>query len=241
FYGFLTGSHSYLESNDAARGPIVRGKQPVEIDGYLTDVFGREAAAFIDRHQKEPFFLYLAFNAVHTPMHATDARLQKFAHVTDTTRRTYLAMTAALDEAVGVVLGKLKQSGLEENTLVFFFSDNGGPIGKFASNGSVNTPLHGSKGDTWEGGIRVPFLVQWKGKLPAGKKYDQPVIQLDIHATALAAAEVTPKPDLKLDGVNLLPFLAGQNAAAPHDALYWRFGEQMAIRSGDWKLVRPDL
>jgi arylsulfatase A-like enzyme len=197
--------------------------------------------AFIDRHQKEPFFLYLAFNAVHTPLQATDPLLEKFAHVKDPARRTYLAMTAALDEAVGKVLGQLRARGLEENTLVFFLSDNGGPIGKFAPNGSSNAPLRGSKGDTWEGGIRVPFLVQWKGRLPAGKRYDRPVIQLDIHPTALAAAGVETRPGWKLDGVNLLPFLEGKDAAPPHDALFWRFGEQMAIRMGDWKLVRPDL
>jgi arylsulfatase A-like enzyme len=241
FYGFLPGAHNYRQTDDKAYGPIYRGRKRVEFEGYLTDVFTREAMAFIDRHQKEPFFLYLPFNAVHTPLQATDSRLKKFAHIKNPTRRTYLAMTAALDEAVGKVLDNLRTTGLEENTLIFFLSDNGGPIGKFAPNGSTNTPLRGSKGDTWEGGIRVPFLVQWKGKLQAGKVYDHPVIQLDIHATALATAGVAIKPEWKLDGVNLLPFLQGKNADPPHDALYWRFGEQMAIRRGDWKLVRPDL
>jgi arylsulfatase A-like enzyme len=242
FYGFLPGSHSYFTSDDKTRGPIYRNRQRVEIDGYLTDVLAREAGAFIERHQKEPFFLYLAFNAVHTPMEAPEALVKKFAHVADPRRRTYLAMTAALDEAVGKVLDKLRSAGLEENTLVFFFSDNGGPCGKkFAANASSNAPLRGSKGDTWEGGIRVPFLVQWKGKLPAAKVYEQPVIQLDIAATALAAAGVEAKPEWKLDGVNLLPNLEGKAKGAPHEALYWRFGEQMAIRKGDWKLVRPDF
>jgi arylsulfatase A-like enzyme len=241
FFGFLPGAHSYLQTDDKNYGPLYRGRQRVEIDGYLTQVLAREAAAFIDRHQKEPFFLYLAFNAVHTPLQATDPLLKKFAHVTDPARRTYLAMTAGLDEAVGRVLGKLREVGLEEQTLVFFLSDNGGPIGKFAPNGSRNTPLRGSKGDTWEGGIRVPFLVQWKGKLPAGKVYDHPVIQLDIHPTALAVAGVEAKPEWKLDGVNLVPFLEGKDSDPPHAALFWRFGEQMAIRRGDWKLVKPDL
>lgn len=241
FYGFLPGSHSYLTSDDATRGPVFRGRQKVDFEGYLTDVLGREAAAFIERHQKEPFFLYLAFNAVHTPMHARADLLQKFEAIDDPTRRTYAAMTAALDEAVGAVLGKLRTAGLEEQTLVFFLSDNGGPIDKFASNGSQNTPLRGSKGDTWEGGIRVPFLVQWKRHLPAGKVYDAPVIQLDILPTALAAAGVPVPADAKLDGVNLLPFLAGTQVAAPHETLYWRFGDQMAIRQGDWKLVKPTL
>src|SRR5262249_11462567 len=107
-------------------------------------------------------------------------------------------------------------------------------------NGSRNDPLRGSKRQTLEGGIRVPFLVQWKGRLPAGKTYDHPVIQLDIHPTALAAAGVPVSKDWKLDGINLLPYLEGQDSRPPHDTLYWRFGQQMAIRQGDWKLVRYD-
>src|SRR5581483_8060071 len=129
FFGFLHGSHSYLQPNDPnGHNPLYRGKEKVALDGYLTDVLAREAAGFIDRHQKEPFFLYLAFNAVHTPMHATDERLKRVASIEDKTRRTYAAMTLALDEAVGVVLDKLRATGLDENTLVFFLSDNGGPI-----------------------------------------------------------------------------------------------------------------
>jgi arylsulfatase A-like enzyme len=241
FFGFLPGSHTYLRSDDKGAGPIYRGRAKAALDGYLTGALAREAVAFIDRHRKGPFFLYLAFNAVHTPLEAPEALLKKFAHIGNPTRRTYAAMTAALDAAVGEVLGQLRAARLEESTLVFFLSDNGGPVGKFAPNGSTNGPLRGSKGDTWEGGIRVPFLVRWKGRLPAGKVYDHPVIQLDVHATALAAAGVAVKPAWKLDGVNLLPFLAGKEAGPPHDALYWRFGEQMAVRQGDWKLVRPDL
>jgi arylsulfatase A-like enzyme len=238
FFGFLTGSHSYLTSEDAARGPIVRGRESVPLDGYLTDVLAQEAGSFIERSKDRPFFLYLAFNAVHTPLQAPQNALDKFSGETNEQRRTYLAMLSRLDDAVGRVLNKLRELKLEEQTLVFFLSDNGGPTTKFAANGSRNGPLRGSKGDTWEGGIRVPFLVQWKGRLPAGKKYDQPVIQLDIAATALAAAGVEAPSDKKLDGVNLVPHLEGQQESAPHDALYWRFGSQMAIRQGDWKLVR---
>jgi arylsulfatase A-like enzyme len=241
FFGFLPGSHSYLVSNDPTRGPVYRGRDKVELQGYLTEVLAKEAVGFIDRQQKSPFFLCLTFNAVHTPLESPPALLKKFAAIEDPTRRTYAAMTAALDDAVGVVLDKLRSANLEERTLVVFISDNGGPIGKFAPNGSRNAPLRGSKGDTWEGGIRVPFLARWKGKLPAGKVYEQPVIQLDLHATALAAAGIALKPEWKLDGVNLLPFLEGKDKSAPHAALYWRFGEQMAIRMGDWKLVRADL
>lgn len=236
FFGFLEGSHSYIDD----RG-ILRGTQQVEEKEYLTDAFAREGAAFIARHKAEPFFLYLAFNAVHTPMHATDERLKKFAAISNPTRRTYAAMTLAMDEAVGRVMQQLQTSGLQENTLTFFISDNGGPTMPGTTvNGSSNAPLRGSKRTTLEGGIHVPFVVSWKGKLPAGKIYEQPVIQLDVLPTVLAAAGVDVQPDWKLDGVDLLPFLSGKNNAAPHDTLYWRFGNQMAIRRGDWKLVRYD-
>lgn len=240
YFGFLGGAHSYLPDKGKAQ-PILRGTEPVDEKEYLTDALGREAVAFIDRNKAGPFFLYLAFNAVHTPMHATDARLKRFEAIKDPTRRTYAAMLAALDEAIGKVLDKVRAEKLEEDTLVFFISDNGGPVMAGTSiNGSLNTPLRGSKRTTLEGGIRVPFFLAWKGRLPAGKTYDRPVIQLDLHATALAAAGVTPKADWKLEGVDLLPFLTGEGEKAPHDALYWRFGAQTAVRQGDWKLVRYD-
>jgi arylsulfatase A-like enzyme len=128
---------------------------------------------------------------------------------------------------------------LEQDTLIFFCSDNGGPtVLRAAKNGSLNTPLRGSKVSTLEGGIRVPFVVSWKDHLPTDKVYEQPVIQLDILPTALAAAGVEAKAEWKLDGVNLLPYLEGKLATAPHDVLYWRLGQQMAIRQGDWKLVK---
>jgi arylsulfatase A-like enzyme len=235
YFGFLGGAHSYFDSKADANNPIVRGLTPVDEKEYLTDAFAREAVAFIDRHQKEPFFLYLAFNAVHTPMHASQKYLDRFSGIENERRRTYAAMMSAMDDAIGAVLARLRAGGLEENTLVFFISDNGGP----PVNGSSNGPLRGFKAQTLEGGIRVPFLVQWKGKLPAGKTYDQPVIQLDITATALAAADALGGASSpQLDGVNLLPYLSGEAAGAPRKALYWRFGDQMAIRMGDWKLVK---
>ncbi|HVU88217.1 MAG TPA: sulfatase [Pirellulales bacterium] len=239
FFGFLGGAHAYFPERGAA--PIYRGPEVVEEREYLTDAFAREAVAFIDRHQKEEFFLYLAFNAVHTPMHATDARLAKFSAIEDKQRRTYAAMTSAMDDAVGQVLDKVRSAGLTNDTLVFFFSDNGGPTMRTTTiNGSRNTPLRGSKRTTLEGGVRVPFVVSWPGKLPAGKTFDRPLIQLDVQPTALAAAGIEAQPDWKLDGVNLLPHLQGEASAGPHDTLYWRFGEQMAMRRGDWKLVRYD-
>jgi arylsulfatase A-like enzyme len=235
FFGFLGGAHSYFDA-----GGILRGDEAVKELDYTTDAFGREAAAFIERHKSAPWFLYLAFNAVHTPMHATDDRLAKFSNIADKHRRTYDAMMLAMDEAVGRVRKKLADAGLEKNTLVTFISDNGGPtMPGVTVNGSRNTPLRGSKRTTLEGGVRVPFLVAWPGRVKPAV-YDKPVIQLDLHTTALAAAGVEVKPEWKLDGVNLLPFLSGERSGAPHDALYWRFGQQMAIRAGDYKLVRYD-
>ncbi len=237
FFGFLGGAHDYFNPMG-----ILRGTEPAGDKSYLTDALAREAVGFIDRNKAKPFFLYLAFNAVHTPMQADDERLKKFAAITDPQRRTYAAMMAAMDDAVGQVLAKLKDEKLSENTLVTFISDNGGPTMKGTTiNGSVNTPLRGSKRTTLEGGVRVPFFVAWPGKIPAGGTDDRPVIQLDLLPTALAAAGVEVKAEWKIEGVNLLPYLTGNEKGPPHEALYWRFGQQMAIRKGDWKLVRYDL
>ena len=137
------------------------------------------------------------------------------------------------------MLQAVREAGLEEKTLVFFLSDNGGPTTHNAVNGSVNLPLRGGKAETWEGGIRVPFIVQWKGMLAAGKTYDRPVIQMDITATTLAAAGLELKPEWQLDGVDLMPFLLGQKPGPPHEVLYWRLGGLMAVRMGMWKLVTP--
>lgn len=235
---------------------LYRGKNPVSEPEYSTDAFGREAVAFIDRHQREPFFLYVAFVPPHWPMQAKPEHLAKFAHIPDLHRRTMLGMMASLDENIGQILAKVRETNLDDNTLVFFLSDNGGPTGRarpqpdadfeYGQNTSKNDPLRGVKGDLFEGGIRVPFLVQWKGHLPAGKTYDKPVISLDIASTALALAGVPPQPEWKLDGTNLLPFLTGKDAAAPHDTLFWRFRVppanpglyRWAMRQGDWKLVK---
>jgi len=238
FFGFLGGGHSYLPGQGA---PIYRGTEEVKEKEYLTDAFAREAVNFIERHQRDPFFLYLAFNAVHTPMHATDARLERFASITDKQRRTYAAMLTALDEGVGRVLDTLRAAELERDTLIVFLSDNGGPTMRGTTiNGSRNDPLRGSKRTTLEGGIRVPFLLSWKGSLPEGTRFEQPVIQLDVLPTVLAAAGVKVESDWKLDGVNLIPYVKGETSTPPHDALYWRLGAQTAIRQGDWKLVSYD-
>jgi arylsulfatase A-like enzyme len=237
FFGFLGGAHSYRD-----RTGILRGTQQIQELDYTTDAFGREAVSFIERHKgDQPWFLYLAFNAVHTTMQATDDRLAKFAPIADRPRRTYAAMMFAMDENIGRVRRTLVATGQERNTLVFFISDNGGPnMPGVTVNGSRNDPFRGSKRTTLEGGIHVPFVVSWAGRVKPAV-YDQMAIQLDLTATALTAAGLALQPEWKLDGVDLLPFLAGVKSGAPHEVLYWRFGEQMAIRVGDYKLVRYDM
>lgn len=236
FFGFLGGQHGYRPVPDEKGATAIhRNGEVVKEEEYLTTAFGREAAAFITKSRQKPWFLYLPFNSVHTPLHATAAKLEQFAEIDDAMRRTYAAMQSSMDDAIGVVLETLRSTGQEDDTLIFFFSDNGGPLGV---NGSRNGNLRGKKGETWEGGIHVPFVVQWKSKLPAGQKCMHPVIQLDVLPTALAAAGIEISSDWKLDGVNLLPALTSTEAAPPHDALYWRNQSRFAIRDGDWKLVK---
>jgi arylsulfatase A-like enzyme len=235
FFGFLGGGHNYLpEKRKTDRRPILRNDQPIDEPAYLTDAFGREAVDFIMRNEKQPFFLYLSFNAVHMPLEATSEDLEKYNAIHDRKRRTYAAMTEAMDRAVGDVLSTLRKLNLEEDTLVFFISDNGGPTPKTTSS---NLPLRGYKGQLYEGGIRVPFLMQWKNQLPAGMTYDHPVSTLDVHSTAVAATGEKLDPQWKLDGIDLLPYLKGENTDRPHQTLFWRSGARHAVLHDGWKLV----
>lgn len=240
FFGFLLGAHTYLDPTAGGPNPVMEGRTPVTEMPYLTDALADHAVDFIHRQRSQPFFLYLAFNAVHVPLQATDRYLARFTQIADQQRRTYAAMLSAMDDAVGRTIAALRADQLEENTLIFFFSDNGGPTIVGGINGSSNAPLRGSKRQTYEGGIRVPFIIRWKGHLPEGRTDARPIIQLDVMPTALAAAGIAVQSEWKLDGVNLLPFLTGQASGSPHDALYWRLGAIMAIRQGDWKLVKMD-
>jgi arylsulfatase B len=218
-----------------ADNPIYRGGQPVVETEYLTDALTREAVDFIRRHRERPFLLVLAYNAVHSPLQGADAYLERFTGTSDIQRRIFAAMLANLDDSVGRVLAELGESGLDRHTLVFFLSDNGGPTRELTSS---NAPLRGEKGSVHEGGLRVPFMVKWPGRLEAGQVYRQPVISLDIFATAINAAGVAAPERRPLDGVDLLPFLTGANRGAPHERLFWRVGNRHALREGDWKLVR---
>ncbi|MFM7056377.1 MAG: sulfatase-like hydrolase/transferase [Planctomycetota bacterium] len=231
-YGFLSGAHSY-NPGQRDNSTIVRNGEPVKPTRYLTDEFAEEAAGFLDRSRNQPFFLYLAFNAVHSPMDANPCE-QRFEGLSGK-RRTFAGMLTALDLAVGRVLDTVRKQGREENTLVFFYSDNGGPT---ADNSSRNTPLRGFKTQFYEGGIRVPFLMQWKAQIPAGQTYGEMVAGFDCHVTALAAAGIAVPLNQPLDGADLVPFVTGQASGRPHDHLFWRAGQQHAARVGDWKLVQ---
>jgi arylsulfatase B len=221
--------HEYDTDN-----PLLRSSQPVDEKANLTDVFTREACDFIGRHQSQPFFLYLAYNAVHSPMQGADQYMKKFAHIEDIQRRIFAAMLAHLDDSIGKVLARLRETGNEENTLVVFLSDNGGPTKELTSR---NAPLRSGKGELLEGGIRVPFIVSWKNHIPAGKELDTPVTSMDATATAgdlaRAASEKTT-----LDGVSLFPLLTEQVTKLRERPLFWRVGKQNAMRLGDWKLER---
>lgn len=234
FYGFLSGGHRYFPEEwtlndlseienqwDGYRTKLLRDHQRIEETEYLTDALSREAVAFVDRHQDQPFFLYLAYNAPHAPLQATEKYLSRFDHIKSPKRRTYAAMVSAVDDGVGAILDKMEQLELEERTIVFFLSDNGGPE---KANHSDNGPLRGQKGDLWEGGIRVPFAMQWRGNIPEGLTYHRPIISLDIFATAAAQAGVAAaKP---IDGIDLVPFLQPGNERVPHRRLFWRKFDQ---------------
>lgn len=211
---------------------------------YHLDAHSAAACAFIQRHQDQPFFFYLAYRAPHVPLDAPEKYTSRFPGPMPERRRQALAMIAAMDDGVGQILATLRQHGLEEQTLIFFLGDNGAPLkihkedapgGGPGWDGSLNAPMNGEKGMLTEGGIRVPWLAYWKGTIPGGQVYAPPVSSLDVAATAVAVAGLPH--DAALDGVNLVPFFTGHNQAPPHDALYWRWIDQSAIRAGKWKLL----
>ena len=235
FFGMRRGSGPYFTGRN---NTIESGMTPVPADSldYLTDEFGDQAVDFIERHQDEPFFLFLSFNAPHTPMHAREDYLAEDGPRFQTpVRSKNAAMTRSLDENIGKVLDKLEQLGLRENTLIVYANDNGGAM---PYNGSLNAPLRGAKGTALEGGNRVPFLISWPGTIPAGAVFDEPVSTLDILPSFMAAAGADLPTDRTYDGVDLLPFLTGTVEGAPHDTLFWKMQWGAAVRAGDWKLVR---
>ena len=232
FFGFLIGGHRYfpddLTLNDLTEarrqmdGYITRiydnGKR-IDTKKYLTEELSDNAVNFIDDNSDNPFFIYLSYNAPHTPLQATQRDLERNSHIDIEKRRTYAAMVSSMDDGIGLILDKLEEKNISDNTIVIFFSDNGGVEWY---NFSDNGPLRGIKGDFFEGGIRVPFVMQWPKKIRAGIKYDKPIIALDIFATVASAAKAEKYIKNKIDGVNLLPYLNGDKNESPHEYLYWK-------------------
>jgi arylsulfatase A-like enzyme len=245
FFGFLSGGHQYFPELwtlkdeyevkaqfDAYKTKLLRNNDRIEEKEYLTDALSREAVNYIEKYKEEPFFLYIAYNAPHTPLQATEKYLNRFEHIKDSKRKTYAAMVSAVDDGVGNILDKLENLGLSENTIICFLSDNGGPE---KTNGSNNGILRGGKGDVFEGGIHVPFAIKWPAKIPKGITYDSPVISLDLFSTVLAQSSIPIQSKNELDGVNLIPFITGEKKEMPHDYLYWRKFDQnkVACRNSD--------
>lgn len=240
FVGFLHGGSYFLEAPGGI--PILDGTKKVTFDkpAYLTDYLTDQAIEFIGANKHRPFFLYLAQFAPHVPLQAPQEYLDRFPDVQNPNRRAFLAMMSALDDGVGRIMDFLKANHLDENTLIFFTSDNGGPTGDDPDKGentSRNDPFTGVKGDLLEGGIRVPCIVRWPGHLPAGTVYDGAVSTLDFLPTSIAAAGGTPPG--QLEGLNILPYLDGRKPPLVDRTLFWRFGIETAVRSGDYKLFRP--
>lgn len=238
FYGFKEGHRDFFGikgKRDDAYAIYDNDKiVPEEKISYLTDMFTDKAVDFIDRNKANPFFMYLAYNAVHTPLQAKDIDLAKFANVKDKDRRTYDAMMHSMDEGIGDVVAALKKNGIDKNTLIFFINDNGGAT----NNGSDNGDLRGMKGSKWEGGIKVAFVMKWPDQIPAGQVYQKPVSTLDVIPTSLSAAR-DRTTYRGLDGINLFTYLKNQRKT-PHKDLFWRRGVAAAVRSGDWKLIRVE-
>ncbi len=235
----------HLDGCSKAAASIIERYSRAERDS-LTKSAQRAGAGATGNDQ--PFFLYVAYRGPHTPLDAPQSYMDRFPGEMPERRRAALAMLSAIDDGVGLITSTLKKHGLTEKTLIFFIGDNGAPlkIHKIDSplngdaggwDGSLNTPLNGEKGMLAEGGMSTPFLIAWPGTIPGGQTYEHPVTALDVAATAASITNLPVKPG-DLDGVNLLPHLTGENKAAPHDTLYWRWMAQSAVREGNWKLLR---
>ena len=243
FFGFVTGGHDYFVNHPdqpamgdgSYQARIERNGVGVAVPGYLTDAWGDEAVRVIRQKRDRPLFLYLAFNAPHTPTQAPMELVQAMSPaLIGKNRRTYAAQIAALDANVGKVRAALRETGLDTNTFLLFFSDNGGAMYPFYD----NTPLRDHKGSLYEGGIRVPFLAVYPGHIPAGRVCATPVTTLDVFATVCGLAGAPLPKNKPLDSADMLPLLTGASNRAVHENLFWNFPSfGAAVAAGDWKLV----
>jgi arylsulfatase A-like enzyme len=252
--GFMAGGSMFLPEDDpevvnaqqdfdpidkftwavAPFGVRFNDSEPFKPASYMTDYLTDEALQAIKANREQPFFLYLAYNAPHTPLQTTRADYDALPQIQDHTRRVYGGMIRSLDRNIGRVLAELKRQGLDDNTLVIFTSDNGGA--NYIGLDGLNHPYRGWKATFFEGGTRVPLFMQWPAKISAGSNFGEAVSHFDIFATAAAAAKAPLPNDRTIDGVDLMPFVQGKQNGAPHEQLFWRSGGYQAVLAGDWKL-----
>jgi arylsulfatase A-like enzyme len=250
FFGFHSGcidfySHRYYwgEPRTVNYHDLWRDRTEIFEDGqYSTELFAREAVQFVRDNRSNPFFLYLPFNAVHYPMHAPRKYVERFPAL-DPERRTYAAMLAAADDAVGQVVRTLRELRLLDNTLVFFTADNGATrepragLGQKPAAAGRNAPFRGNKFSAFDGGMHVPMIMNWAAAIPKGQVSPHIGSHLDVLPTICQAAGVAPPSDRTMDGFDALP-MAVSGAASRHDAIFWSSGGQLAVRRGKWKLVQ---
>ncbi len=241
WYGFSGGGHNFWGQPQKDGAVIMENGKEVKCNKntYITDDFTQKAVDFIDNNaeKEDPFFIYLAYNAPHAPLQAPKKYLDRTKHIYHAERSVYAAMILAVDDGMGRVWDALERTGVEDNTMVIFLSDNGGASMTIAH----NAPRRAYKGNMFDGGIRTPFAMYWKGHIKPGTVYDKTISSLDIYATVAtqAGADIS-KCKNPLDGTDLIPYLRGKNKSNPHDALFWRVcgGMEYAMRKGDYKLVK---
>lgn len=252
--GFTSGASLFLPKEDPRVVNAIQGFDPIDMqlwsslqffvrkDGgeafqpkrHMTDYLTDEAIAAVEANKNRPFFMYLAYNAPHTPLQATREDYQALSHIKDHTQRVYAAMILQLDRNVGRLTQALQERGLEDDTLVVFTSDNGGAY--YVGIEDLNRPFRGWKQTFFEGGIRAPMMMKWPAAIRPGSVYHAPVSHFDIFATTAAAAKAAMPKDRPMDGVDLLPYVTGKTLGRPHDVLFWRTGPYRVVRAGDWKL-----
>ena len=258
FLGFLAGAAMFAEYDDPAMIKSIQEfdgidqflwpnltfavrynkEQRFKPDEYMTDYLSHQAVRAIEANKDRPFFMYLSYNAPHTPLHAMKSDYDSLSMIESHTERVYGAMMLSLDRGIGKVIDAVEAAGISDNTLIIFSSDNGGA--DYVGLPNLNAPYRGWKMTFFEGGTHVPFFMRWPNRIEAGTEYQRPVTHIDIFSTIAAAANVNVPADREIDGVDLLPFVTGDRSEDPHEAIFWRTGTYRAVRSGDWKLQLSD-
>ena len=258
FLGFLAGAAMFAEYDDPAMIKSIQEfdgidqflwpnltfavrynkEQRFKPDEYMTDYLSHQAVRAIEANKDRPFFMYLSYNAPHTPLHAMKSDYDSLSMIESHTERVYGAMMLSLDRGIGKVIDAVEAAGISDNTLIIFSSDNGGA--DYVGLPNLNAPYRGWKMTFFEGGTHVPFFMRWPNRIEAGTEYQRPVTHIDIFSTIAAAANVNVPTDREIDGVDLLPFVTGERSEDPHEAIFWRTGTYRAVRSGDWKLQLSD-